>query len=387
MLERLTRDLAGLVETCVSPLSSHCTVLGRVKSFDSYFKKYLRYLESSPADCTVIRIPDKIGIRIICQFMEDRVSAEEAVKKVFEVVEVERKGANQSFNEFGYDSFHILIKLPEALRQKHKAFDDEVAEIQIRTILQQAWSEVEHELVYKAEFTPFGAQMRRKLAAVNGSLSLADIVFQEIRSYQKQLHGELSKRRESFFRMMEKSSDSLLFDDEAAADSGAVSFPAMLDSGEIDDMLLNALYAHNKGMFDDAVRFYSKIIALEPETKTAALIYKHRGMAYFAQSLYDEARADFSKAFEIDTASYKSLYYHGMVNSVTRHYQAAIDDYTQSLQLYPYQGFCLYRRAQAYYHLEDYAEALADCEAALAMDPKITAASRLKELCQNKLKM
>ena len=86
----------------------------------------------------------------------------------------------------------------EELRLESTAF-----EVQLRTILQEAWAEVEHELVYKAEFTPFDEPMKRKLAALNANLSLSDIIFQEILDYQRRLTSELERRRSAFYGKIE----------------------------------------------------------------------------------------------------------------------------------------------------------------------------------------
>jgi putative GTP pyrophosphokinase len=291
-----------------------------------------------------------MGIRIVCPFIEDIAIVEERIQQRFEVVEVEQKG-HYTFKEFGYESMHLLIKIPADIIAKRGAVDCDVAEIQIRTILQDAWAEVEHELVYKAEFTPFDAPMKRKLAAVNASLSLADIIFQEIRTYQRQLNGQLGKRRESFFQKIEESTDALLFADgpvKKADDAEAVIPIAQPASSSIDDLLLNALYAHNKNRFDDAVSLYSRILELKPDKAICSLIYKHRGMANFACSRYQDAIDDFSHALELDAQSYKVAYYRGVVRSVLKQYAEAIDDFTKALDINPYQAFCLFRRGQAY---------------------------------------
>jgi putative GTP pyrophosphokinase len=247
---------------------------------------------------------------------------------------------------------------------------------------------VEHELVYKAEFTPFDNPMKRKLAAVNASLSLADIIFQEIRSYQRQLNSELGKRRDSFFKKIEESIDTPLLDYEAPPDVEQASGRSdRAGSDTIDDLLLNALYAHNKNQFARAIEFYSRILALHPDNSTASLIYKHRGMANFAQSQYEDAITDFTHSLELDRASYKAAYYRGVVQAVLQHYNDAIDDFTLSLSTNPYQFFCFYRRGQAFYHLEDYSAALADCESALELDPESEPVRKFRQIVLDKLRM
>jgi putative GTP pyrophosphokinase len=178
---RVLRDLETRIEESLRTLSSSPGIKGRTKDFSSYFGKYLRLLKSRPG-VEPPPITDLIGIRIVCPFIEDLSTAEGLIKSAFEVIEVERKGQDHTFKEFGYESIHLLVKIPAGMIAAHGPCGCEVAEIQIRTILQDAWAEVEHELVYKAQFTPFDDPMKRKLAAVNANLSLADIIFQEIRT-------------------------------------------------------------------------------------------------------------------------------------------------------------------------------------------------------------
>jgi putative GTP pyrophosphokinase len=383
----VARDLSSRLEETLRLLSSHPTIKARVKGFSSFFKKYIRLLKKDVSSQTPPVITDIIGIRIICPFLEDLTQVEGLLRKNFEVLEIERKGIDHSFREFGYESIHLLVKIPAESIQRLGFPGCDVAEVQIRTILQDAWAEVEHELVYKAEFNPFDDPMKRKLAAVNASLFLADIIFQEIRTYQRQFNGELGKRRDSFFKKIEESTDNLLFAGEKTESTASPPPPVSSANDSIDDLLLNALYAHNKNQFSEAIAFYSRILELNPDDAIRSLIYKHRGMAFFARSHYEEAVEDFSKSLELDPKSYKAAYYRGIVCSVIERYIPAIESFDRSLVINPYQPYCLYRRGQAYYHLEDYPQALADCEAALALEPENEALKKFRQMLLHKLKM
>jgi len=378
------RDIEHRVEQALTSLPSHPTLKVRLKKFDSYYRKYLRLLRTGITDP---HITDLIGVRIVCPFIEDLQTVEALIEEHFEVVETERKG-HTTFKEFSYESTHLLIKVPTDIREKRGSAGCEVAEIQIRTILQDAWAEVEHELVYKAEFNPFDTPMKRKLAAVNASLSLADIIFQEIRLYQKELNSQLGRRRETFYQKIEEATDALLYADDAVEKTEQPEdiSPLHLGGSSIDDMLLDALYAHNKNHFDEANALYTHILELKPKNEICSLIYKHRGMAEFAQSRYDDAIADFTRALDLEE-SYRIAYYRGVVYAVLKRYAEAIDDFTLSLKINPFQAFCLFRRGQAYYHIGDSPHALADCEAALAMEPENEAIIKFRTLLQSKLKM
>ena len=385
----IVNDVKIRVEQILSALHSSAAVNGRIKNFDSYFSKVLRMLingEKKPV------ITDLMGIRVICPFIEDITAAEDLIKKNLNVIEREIKG-HYTFKEFGYESTHLLIKIPKDIIAKHGNPGSDIMEIQIRTILQDAWAEVEHELVYKAEFNPFDEPMKRKLAAINASLSLADIIFQEIRSYQRKYSKEMGKRRESFYQKIEESTDELLFTSDQMRIPGPIDELSGIaseygeDISSIDDLLVNALSAHNENRFNEAINQYTKILELKPYNAICSIIYKHRGMAHFACSQYNEAIDDFSKALEADKKSYKAAYYRGVVYSVLKQYLLAIDDYTLSITINPYQPFCLFRRGQAYYHINDLPQALADCENSLALEPGNQAAIKFKSLLQERLRM
>jgi putative GTP pyrophosphokinase len=387
----VTRDLKACIEEAVQDLPSPPTIKGRPKEFTSFFKKYIRILKGNAAEEGFPRITDLIGIRVVCPFIEDVDTVGAILSKVFDIVEVEKKGSNYSFKEFGYESTHILVKIPEPMTALYGDCGCDVAEIQIRTILQDAWAEVEHELVYKAEFTPFDDPMKRKLAAINANLSLADLIFQEIRAYQRQLNGEMGKRRDSFFKKIEDATDSLIFEDDEASRGKMDGIPGDLslwvNNSSMDDLLLNALYAHNKNQFNEAIYFYSRILEMNPDATVCALVHKPRGMANFAQSHYEEAIEDFSQSLLLDPKSDKSAYYRGLVKAVLQQYPEAVDDFTLSIAINPYQHYCLYRRGQAYYHLGDLPQALSDCEAALVLDPDSQPARQFLEILRRKLKM
>ncbi|MCL2245273.1 MAG: tetratricopeptide repeat protein [Treponema sp.] len=394
-------DLKEKMENILSVLDSNPVLSGRIKNFDSYFSKYIRLLKTG---MNPPLINDLLGVRIICPFIEDLEAAEDLICKNFKIAERETKG-HFTFREFGYESTHLLIKIPKSIIKKHGSPGTDLAEVQIRTILQDAWAEVEHELVYKAEFSPFDEPMKRKLAAVNASLSLADIIFQEIRSHQRKYTREMGKRRESFFQKIEESTDELLFtieSDSANARAGnnapyfneekssaANNLNGSFDSSNanIDDLLIEALTSHNQNRFNEAISQYTKILDLNPDKIICSIIYKHRGMANFACCRYDKAIEDFSNSIALDNDSYKAAYYRGVVYSVTKNYPKAIDDYSLSLKIHPYQPFCLFRRGQAYYHIGDYPQGLADCENSLALEPSNESAVKFKELLLEKLKM
>ncbi len=346
----------------------------RIKSFDSYYRKIERVKKTEIFSANkFICITDIIGIRIICPFLEDLSIVKDQIKKDFDVKEVEIKGSENNFREFGYESIHIIIGIPSdcvACNSNELKMKDDVipqnlvCEIQIRTILQDAWAEVEHELIYKNEFSPFDMPLRRKLASINASLSLADIIFQEIRDYQKKLQNEVKLRRESFY---EKVDTLTMFPDSSEnRKEDRIKRVSPYIYGTIDDLLLEGLEAHNKNDFDKEIKIYKIIINSKPTPENTALsvIYKHLGMAYFSTNNYDEALKSFVESFHYNNENFRSYYYAGIVYSIKNDYEEAIKCFTISLKINKFQSHAHLHRAIGYYHLHQYEESLRDLASA-----------------------
>lgn len=373
ILKNILEKLTSEIELNPKPVYK-----SRIKSFNSYYSKLLRLKPKEASESNeIVCLTDMMGIRIVCAFLEDISSVENQIKKKYQVKEIEHKGSLQNVREFGYESTHILISIPPECIDLTKIENEEirnlplpenlVCEIQVRTILQDAWAEVEHELIYKTEFTPFDAPLRRKMASVNASLNLADIIFQEIRDYQTKLQREVDERRASFYEQADIITDSTNKDLQVVKnDSKDINRVSPYVRGTIDDMILAAIHAHNVGDVSQAIKIYSEILNDEnaKDNNVLSVIHKHRGMAYFAQNCYENALDDFKKSSEYDPRSFRSIYYEGIVYSVLGNIDKAIECFNHSLEINEFQSHALYRRALAYYNKNDYENALRDINAA-----------------------
>ena len=368
-------------------LASNPTYKSRVKSFNSYYRKVLRLKSEEAEKNNFVELTDMMGIRVICAFLEDLSEVEQQIKDNFVVKEVEYKGAQQSFREFGYESVHVLVSIPQdCMPEKCELPLPEtlVCEIQIRTILQDAWAEVEHELIYKTEFNPFDIPLRRKLASINASLTLADITFQEIRDYQNKLQKEMDERRRSFYSL----ADGFLNEKSDSQDEN-ISRVTPFVQGTIDDLLLRAIQAHNQGRLSEAVDIYTRIIDAVPETEKNILsvIRKHRGMAFFAMNNLDGALEDFQKSIDADPKAFRSYYYKGIVYSIQKKYNEAIECYNHSLELNEFQAHTNFRRAMAYYEIGEYEKSMNDLDVALKLGMNVSDCKSLQDKLVRKFQM
>lgn len=376
-------------------LSSMPTFKSRIKDFDSYYKKLLRVRPTSLGKQSLPTLTDLLGIRVICAFLEDLKTVEEQISKVFNVIEIERKGSDRTFSEFGYESIHFLVEIPEEFKTKKNTIPENlVCEIQVRTILQDAWAEVEHELVYKSEFSPFDLPLRRKLASLNASLSLSDIIFQEIRDYQNKLNKELDCRRESFYDQADNIARGIILDKnnenlEPIIEKSPTDQASPYIRGTIDDMILEAIQSHNSGNLEHAVDIYTKIIEAKPAPNDIVLsvIYKHRGMAKFAMNAFEQSLSDFLESCKYDPKNFRSYYYVGIVYSVLGQNEKALEAFNKSLELNGYQSHVYYRKSLAYYDNSDYTLALNNLQKAISLGLDDDDCKKLHKKLISKLEM
>lgn len=167
----------------------------RVKEKASFQKKYSKKEYASPEEMT-----DMAGVRIIAYTTSDVERICELIQQDFAIDEKNSgdKAKDMRSNEVGYLSVHYIVSLSDQRRQlgEYERYQDLKCEIQVRTLLQHAWAEIEHDRNYK-----FGGELpeaiKRKFYLVAGTLELMDQQFQllsdEIDSYGRKVAKETKK--------------------------------------------------------------------------------------------------------------------------------------------------------------------------------------------------
>ncbi len=141
-------------------------------------------------------VMDLAGVRVITYYSDHVDQIGEIVESEFEILSehsVDKRKAVEP-DRFGYASLHYICKLsPQRLAlPEYKEYQGMLLEIQIRTVLQHAWAEIEHDLGYKTEpEVPY--HIRRKLSRLAGVLELADEEFVDIRRKREQYRKEVPK--------------------------------------------------------------------------------------------------------------------------------------------------------------------------------------------------
>ena len=129
-------------------------------------------------------LTDIVGIRIITYYADDVDKIANIVEREFDVDKENSIDKRKSLepDRFGYCSVHYVVGIHSkrlALRE-YLAYKGLKCEIQIRSILQHAWAEIEHDLGYKSAIT-VPREIRRDFSRLAGLLELADKEFDEIR--------------------------------------------------------------------------------------------------------------------------------------------------------------------------------------------------------------
>ncbi len=174
-IEKLIRDLIKEKGIKIHSIPS------RLKKSESLKKK----LDRADGNYSKLSdVTDISGIRVITYFADDVDAVAEVIEEEF-VIDRENsvdKRALLDPDRFGYISLHYVAKLSNSRLQltEYRRFSQCKVEIQVRSILQHTWAEIEHDLGYKnKESVP--KDIRRRFSRLAGLLEIADSEFIEIR--------------------------------------------------------------------------------------------------------------------------------------------------------------------------------------------------------------
>ncbi|MPQ96508.1 DUF429 domain-containing protein [Modestobacter sp. I12A-02628] len=163
---------------------NYLSVTGRTKTVASFAEKAARTVDGRPAYPDPLRdITDQIGVRVIT-YVQDDVQAVADLLGSQVVVLDDRDMGRQTAQEgrFGYASRHLLIGPDAARAAELPELVGRVVQVQVRTVLQHAWAEFEHDIRYKGTVpAEHASEFDRRFTLAAGLLELADREFTAIR--------------------------------------------------------------------------------------------------------------------------------------------------------------------------------------------------------------
>jgi len=158
------------------------TVTGRTKTVASFAAKVGRFLATAPDASPLLDMTDLIGIRVITYVHRDVDAVATLLHDELEVYDDRDLGEETaSQGRFGYSSRHLQARFgPEAMANC-PAVGERQVQIQIRTVLQHAWAEFEHDIRYKGTVPEEHTHdLDRRFTLAAGLLELADREFSTI---------------------------------------------------------------------------------------------------------------------------------------------------------------------------------------------------------------
>ncbi|MCJ7578473.1 MAG: RelA/SpoT domain-containing protein [candidate division Zixibacteria bacterium] len=169
-------------------------IKSRIKEFDSFYRK----IEVKECRNPFEGIEDICGVRIVCLYPSDLERIGKMIEDLFLVKETSRKVGEIPSNQFDYSATHYIVTL-KSEQMKGPRYDDLrnlKCEVQVRTILTDAWASVSHHLFYKKDID-VPSDLKRDFYALMGLFYVADTHFELLKNRKEKMIGQLQESIEA----------------------------------------------------------------------------------------------------------------------------------------------------------------------------------------------
>lgn len=212
--EASARTASGLLEAELASSGLRAIVTSRAKSVDRLLEKLHRRDSKAPYDSVAaIRddIADLAGVRVALYFPGQMDEVEKIIRSVLDVQHDNVfPSANRSVDRgnrasspvsgdgtpqpsttaparpqrfSGYGARHFRVHIPESrLSAEHARYASALIEVQVASVLMHAWSEVEHDLVYKPLEGELSPSEYALLDQLNGLVLAGEIALEQLQT-------------------------------------------------------------------------------------------------------------------------------------------------------------------------------------------------------------
>jgi ppGpp synthetase/RelA/SpoT-type nucleotidyltranferase len=198
--EKFETHLRKNLDLIIAELGIQARVVSRTKKIGSIIKKlYKKHGTAKYSD--YLELKDIVGARVICRFRSDTYRVGEEIRKKFSEEHFEDKSNILKHDQVGYKSLHFDIKLksektPRRLFSLVRTF---TAEIQVRTLCEDTWAEIYHDIGYKP-LNQLPKEVNRQLYCLAGLLEVADDCFSNLNN---QILSSPTLDEDSILRLLE----------------------------------------------------------------------------------------------------------------------------------------------------------------------------------------
>lgn len=246
--EKMSKEVSELCRKIINKKGiSYHSITYRLKEKESFLAKCDKSKYTNPTE----EITDLSGVRIIAYTNQE-------VYRICHIIENEfridsdnsaNKADGLGNNEVGYLSVHYIVQFNDkrAKLSEYEEFEKCKCEIQVRTLLQHAWAEIEHDKNYKFSGV-LPTDIKRRFYLVAGVLEMMDREFDN-----------LSKEIDEYAKDVRKKTDNNNYDIEI----NSMSLEQYLIKKFGEDTFINNLALTN-GMVGELKRFgFKKINDIE----------------------------------------------------------------------------------------------------------------------------
>lgn len=386
-LERLLGQLLAYFEelrkTVYSdPIHRIHSVRGRVKDGDSLWRKWQKkVLDSSDDRATrlkssdltdgakiyqamVGRFSDIIGVRVVCNTLAGKSRVCARIEQFGPRADAHERNlfsmltrADQYYKDSGYRSVHFdgQVEPRNWPALALDAWDDDeklTIEIQVRTILEEAWGEIQHDLLYKPQGAE--AQSSALFLALSHRLHEADLNVQRLTRQLEPASDEKPPRKPSVQESIPANTEMLPLEYRASAHEHLVAVESCRRARDYQP----AIHAHDKYLADlcDPPRIVTAIIRAERALDCLRLGERMMAKEKDASELLKQARLDYDEALASGAASLLAsllLWRRSRVRLLLGDRDGAISDLQHGIELSadeemryetePFYRACLYR--------------------------------------------
>ncbi|MEI9927668.1 MAG: hypothetical protein WDN44_08105 [Sphingomonas sp.] len=199
--ERCHRSFQTMAQHVNDTIRDRCdpallhTIEYRAKTTESFRRKAQKSENGVPKYPDPLnQLTDLSAVRVIV-FTRNAVNDIcDVVASMYNIVEKEDVGERvYKERRFGYQSIHIVVELDRKLYiGLEPKIKKALCEIQVRTVLQHAWAEMEHDIQYKGSNIP--AELAKRFSALAGLLEIADGEFQRIQQDSSKLKSAVQSK-------------------------------------------------------------------------------------------------------------------------------------------------------------------------------------------------
>lgn len=188
VLEGATGSFVTLIRSLLvagghAPAKIERRIKDREECIKKFTRKYRSGLEASTTPYTIKdHITDLIGLRIICLYEDEVQPISDLICEHFAVLGVTDKIALVEGTEdsFGYKGLHLDLKLNDGRSHlpEYALYAAQPFELQIRTVVQDSWSVLDHNIKYKKSIPN---SLKRRINTLAALFELADREFRQVR--------------------------------------------------------------------------------------------------------------------------------------------------------------------------------------------------------------